>query len=81
MFSNGFVHMFLNDFNLSSLTGPLQIRVHFYTEFLRALYWGQFCLHYIPNPSSDVINPHNCSFHKYADDTAVFQSGPPEKFE
>ena len=30
---------------------------------------------------SDVINLHNCSFHKYADDTVVFQSGPPEKFE
>ena len=30
---------------------------------------------------SDVINLHNCSFHKYADDTVVFQSGPSEKFE
>ena len=30
---------------------------------------------------SDVINLHNCSFHKYADDTVVFRSGPPEKFE
>ena len=30
---------------------------------------------------SDAINLHNCSFHKYADDTVVFQSGQPEKFE
>ena len=26
---------------------------------------------------SEVINLHNCSFHKYADDTVVFQSEPP----
>ena len=30
---------------------------------------------------SDVINLHNCFFHKYADDTVVFHGGPPEKFE
>ena len=81
MFSNGFVHMFLNDFNLLLLMAPLQIRPHFYTVFLRALYWGPVLFTLYSQSLSDVINLHNCSFHKYADDTVVFQSGPLEKFE
>ena len=32
-------------------------------------------------PLSDVINQHNCSFHKYADDTEISQCDMPENFE
>ena len=31
-------------------------------------------------PLSDVIHHHQCSFHKYADDTIIFKSSDPESF-
>ena len=31
-------------------------------------------------PLSDVISAHGCDFHKYADDTELSQSAPPDEF-
>ena len=77
MFSNGFVHRFHNDFNLSLLMAPLQIRA----RVPQGSVLGPVLLTLYSQSLSDVTNLYNCSFHKCADDTVIFQSGPPEKFE
>ena len=44
----------------------------------RPLVYGVFTLY--SQPLSDVISVHNCDYHKYADDTELSKSAPPDQF-
>ena len=44
----------------------------------RPLVYGVFTLY--SQPLSDVISVHNCDYHKYADNTELSKSAPPDQF-
>ena len=79
--------LFLSDLHLTSvivvslllLMALCLLQAPLCTEYPRVPFWELLFTLY-SQTLSDVISAHGCDFHKYADDTALSQSAPPDEF-